>query len=253
MWLYDSPHCHGFFLVFFPFLIQKFGFLFQNYQYIVHTAFLKTEVQRILSLSDHEASALHTSNAEFLNGLAFFPICSWPEDILLLFHKSEIGDTDTFKFVLFAFGNNTCPHLLLNFLFIKYWRNPTKIPKCILQIQWIIHSIPEKKHLWYYFDVTQSKYLHLDGSPNHWILWYTFTYHSNFPLFLLLQEPSTAAKVTAENSEVYTLKVNTNNNISDMDLCRFTNNINHPGNNSHWEGTWKRIGNCKGGFSRALR
>ena len=124
-------------------------------------------MQKILSLSDHEASALHSSNTESLDGLAFFSISSWTGYIQHLFHKSEIGDTDTFKFIVFAFGNNMSPHLLLNFLFIKYRKNPTKIPKGILQIQWIIHSTSEKKHLWYYFDVSQSKYLHLDGSPTH--------------------------------------------------------------------------------------
>ena len=133
-------------------------------------------MQKILSLSAHEASELHNSNTESLDGLAFFPINSWPGDIRNLFHKSEIGDTDTFKFILFAFGNNMSPHLLLNFLLIKYRNNPGKIPKRILQIQWIIHSIPEKRHLWYYFDVTQSKYLHLNGFPTHWNPWYTSTY-----------------------------------------------------------------------------
>ena len=150
---------------FFPLPIQIFPFLFQDYQHIVHIAFLKAEMQKILSLSDHEASALHTSITEFPDGLAFFPICSWPGDIQHLLHKSKIGDTGTFKFILFAFGDNMSPHLLLNFLFIKYQKNLGKIPKHILQIQWIIHSIPKKKHLRYYFNVTQSKYLHLDGSP----------------------------------------------------------------------------------------
>ena len=152
---------------FFPYPEKYSPFLFQDYQHIVHKAFLKTEMQKILSFSDHEASALHASNTESLDGLAFFPICSYPGDMQHLFHKSEIGYTNTFKFVLFAFGNNMSPHLLLNFLFIKYRNNPTKIPKHILQIQWIIHSIPEKKHVWYYFNVSQSKYLHLDCSPTH--------------------------------------------------------------------------------------
>ena len=53
----------------------------------------------------------------------------WPRNIQTLFHKFEIGDTDTFKFILFAVGKNMSPHLLLNFLFIKYQRNPGKIPK----------------------------------------------------------------------------------------------------------------------------
>ena len=67
-------------------------------------------MQRILSLSEHEALELQNSNTESLDdGLAFFPINSWPRDIRTLFHKSEIGDTDTFKFILFAFGNNISP------------------------------------------------------------------------------------------------------------------------------------------------
>ena len=41
------------------------------------------------------------------------------------------------------------------------------------------------------------------------------------PVFLLLQEPFEAAKVTAENSEVNALRVNSSDDISDMDLCRF--------------------------------
>ena len=118
-------------------------FFFQDYQHIVHTAFLKAEMQKILSLSDHEATALHTSNTDSLDGPAFFLIFSWPGDIRHLLHKSEIGDTNTFKFVLFAFGSNMSPHLFLNFLFIKYRNTPGKIPKHILQIQCIIHSNPE--------------------------------------------------------------------------------------------------------------
>ena len=89
---------------------------------------------KILPISDHEASALHISNTESLDGLAYFPICSWPGDIRHLFHKSKIGDIDTFKFVLFALGNKISPHLLLNFLFIKYRKNTGKIPKHVLQI-----------------------------------------------------------------------------------------------------------------------
>ena len=42
------------------------------------------------------------------------------------------------------------------------------------------------------------------------------------PIFLLLQEPSTVAKVTAETFEVNALEVNINGDISDMDLFRFT-------------------------------
>ena len=40
--------------------------------------------------------------------------------------------------------------------------------------------------------------------------------------FLILQKSSTAVKTAAENSKVYALEVNTNDDISDMELCHFT-------------------------------
>ena len=79
-------------------------------------------MQKILSLSEHEAS-------ELFDGLVVFPTNSWPIDIQNLFHKFKIGDTDTFKFIFFAVGNNMSPYLLLNFLLIEYWKNLGKIPK----------------------------------------------------------------------------------------------------------------------------
>ena len=44
-----------------------------------------------------------------LDGNAFFPIYTWPLDIQLLFTNIPINDTDTFKFIIFMFGNNA-PH-----------------------------------------------------------------------------------------------------------------------------------------------
>ena len=41
-----------------------------------------------------------------LMALLFFPINSWPRDIRNLFHKSKNGNTNTFKVILFTFGNN---------------------------------------------------------------------------------------------------------------------------------------------------
>ena len=76
-------------------------------------------------------------------------------------------------------------HLLLNFVFIKHRENYGKIPKRILKMLVIIYSIPEKKHLRYYFDVTLSKYLHLDGSPTRLNPWNTWTYYVTSPVFTL--------------------------------------------------------------------
>ena len=90
-------------------------------------------MQKILSLSEHEAQELQNSNIESLDGFAFFPINSWTREIWNLFHKFEIGDTDNFKLIFFAFSNNMAhPYFHLNFHFIKYQKYPTKIPKRIV-------------------------------------------------------------------------------------------------------------------------
>ena len=47
-------------------------FLFQDYQKIVNTAFLKVMDKNTVSLSEHEASELQNSNTESLNGFGFF-------------------------------------------------------------------------------------------------------------------------------------------------------------------------------------
>ena len=39
-----------------------------------------------------------------LNGDAFYPLSTWPQDIQQLFWKNPIGDTDTFKLLLFFLG-----------------------------------------------------------------------------------------------------------------------------------------------------
>ena len=46
------------------------------------------------------------------------------------------------------------PYLLLNFLLIKSWKKHTKIAKRILQTQWVIHFILDKRQ--YYFNTFQS-------------------------------------------------------------------------------------------------
>ena len=47
-----------------PFPYRYSSFLFQDYQQIVNTTFLKAEMQKILSLSEHEVSKLQNSNTE---------------------------------------------------------------------------------------------------------------------------------------------------------------------------------------------
>ena len=153
-------------------------------------------MQKILSLSEQEAQELQNSNLESLDGFAFSPINSWTREIWIFFHKSEIGDTDTLKLMFFAFSNNTFhPYFLLNFLFIKYRKYPTKIPKRILQTQWITHSIPDKKYmvLLRYFPIKISLFRWLQYSLKP--MEQRFNISQPAFLFSLFQEPSFITKL----------------------------------------------------------
>ena len=101
---------------------------------------------------------LQNSNTKSLNTLVFFKINSWPR-------VSKLSSVNP-KLVTPIPSNSSSLsfHLLLNFLF---W----------------IHSIHEKKHLWYYFNITQSKYFHSDGFSTHWNPWNTSTYCEPFPYY----------------------------------------------------------------------
>ena len=152
------------------------------------------------AITDFKLDLNDIFSTEYLDDLIFFPINLGPSDIRTLFHKSKIDDSDTFKFILFAFGKSKFHHLLPNFLFIKYWRNPGIILKQILQTQWIIHSMSEKKHLSYYFDMTQSKYLHLDGSLTRWNPWNMSTYYEPFPYFYSFRKLLQSRKLLKRSS-----------------------------------------------------
>ena len=209
------------FFFFHPLPIQIFPFLFQDYQYIVHAAILKAEMQKILSLSDHEASVLHTSNTESLDGIAFFPICSWTGDIQHLSHKSETGNTDTFKFILFAFGNNMSPPFTLEFSFHQIPKEPyqdsqahppnTVDHSSLRRNTYGITSMLPNQNISILMASLPTEF---SGTHSHII--------TTSPLFLLLWKPSTAAKITEENSKVCALEINTNDDISDIDLFCFT-------------------------------
>ena len=209
--IYSNAYCHKIFLEY-PSPIQVSPFLFQHYQQIVNTDFLKAEMQKILSLSEHETSELQNSNTKSLDSLAFFPINSLPRDIQNVFYKSEIFDTDTFKFVLFAFGSNMSSNLLLSFLFIKYRKNPDKIPKRILQTHHSFH--PKEKPLMVSIRISPFELLPCPLKP----LWH-INILQPLPLFSQFQESSAITKAI---EEIFEINANANKDINNMDLSDFT-------------------------------
>ena len=85
-----------------------------------------------------------------LNGDAFFPEKSWPNDIRLMFWKKPIGDKETFKLLL-SFHDNGCnPEIISRWILLaQSWASsqPTA-EKRVRQIQFVIDNVDRKKRGW---------------------------------------------------------------------------------------------------------
>ena len=58
-----------------------------------------------------------------IDGDAFFPLKSWPKEMRLIFWRKPMGDTETFKLVLFLIGNGCEPTLIRRWIMLaQHWR-----------------------------------------------------------------------------------------------------------------------------------
>ena len=51
-----------------------------------------------------------------LNGDAFYPLSTWPQDIQQIFWKKPIGDTDKFQLMMFFLDNGCVKHLITDWI-----------------------------------------------------------------------------------------------------------------------------------------
>ena len=59
---------------------------------------------------------------KILNGDAFFPLKTWPDEMRMVFWHKPIRDKDTFKLTLLLLGNGCSPNLISNWiLFSQCW------------------------------------------------------------------------------------------------------------------------------------
>ena len=142
-------------------------------------------MQEILSLSEHEGLELKNSNTESLDGFAFFQ----------LIHDQGTSGLSSInpKLVTPTPSNSSSFHLETTCPPICFWIfSALNVPR-ILAGFWnksskhsgsFILSL-RKRRICYYFDITQSKYIHLDGSPTRWNPWSISTYYDPSPVFTL--------------------------------------------------------------------
>ena len=102
---------------------------------------------------------------KLLDGEVFYPISTWPQYIRVLLQHTPISDTNTFKFIVFMYGNGCPPETCFRFLCSSYYYDKNKLSKRLQQIRWIILNLATKAYLWYYFDIHHQKTLFLTGNP----------------------------------------------------------------------------------------
>ena len=98
-----------------------------------------------------------------LNGDAFYPLSTWPQDIQQLFWKKPIGDTDTFK--LFFLDNGCSKHLITEWILTsQHWtRLPTKRNQESKTNELNYNNLDSKASIWFYCDVHHANWLFLNG------------------------------------------------------------------------------------------
>ena len=81
-----------------------------------------------------------------LNGDAFFPEKSWPNDIPLMFWKKPMGDKETFKLLLFFHGNGCNPEIISRWILLaQSWASSqATAEKRARQIQFVNDNVDRK-------------------------------------------------------------------------------------------------------------
>ena len=94
-----------------------------------------------------------------------FSLKLWHIEMQAVFWKKLMGDTETFKLVLFFIGNGCTPILFTEcILLAQYWAEK-KAENRARQINFIVNNVDRQNSKWFYFDIDYNKLLHLNGEP----------------------------------------------------------------------------------------
>ena len=118
-------------------------------------------------LSKQEVIAERRELFETINGNAFFPLKSWPQEYQRMFWAKPIGDKETFKLMMFCLGNGCAPQLITHWVILSPSWLPMKAEKRAQQLEFILNNVDAKRNTWLYFDLDYGKWLHLNGLPRH--------------------------------------------------------------------------------------
>ena len=135
-----------------------------SYLEIVNSSKLWDLANKIKRLSTSLANRKKHENFKILNGNAFFPIHTWPLSLQIIMWDSPISDTNTFKLLLFWYGNAAPPELTIEFLLLSQVMDHKKLTKRAFQIKWIINNLKKHEHRWYFWDISLNSQIFLNGN-----------------------------------------------------------------------------------------
>jgi len=96
-----------------------------------------------------------------LNGDAFYPLSTWPQDMQQLFWKKPIWDTDTFELMLFFLGNGCSQHLITEWILPSHhWTTIQKGIKRERKTDFIYSNLDSKAHIWFHCDIYHGYGIH---------------------------------------------------------------------------------------------
>ena len=124
--------------------------------------------ETIRYLSKKEVSQERAELFKILNGDAFFPLKTWPDEMKMVFWQKPIGDKETFKLALFLLGNGCSPYLITKWIFLSQSWAPHKAEKRARQLDFVLNNADQKRSTWFYHDLDYNKLLYLNGLPKQW-------------------------------------------------------------------------------------
>ena len=85
-------------------------------------------------LTKEERTSTGKNLEHLLDGQSFYPISTWPPSIKEIIEHNPITDKDTFKLILFAYGNGISPNVFIEYLYTFILNTPSKTKKRTHQI-----------------------------------------------------------------------------------------------------------------------
>ena len=115
-------------------------------------------------LSKDDNIALRRELFNSINGDIFYKLNVLPREFKLIFWNKPIGDSETFKLLLFTIGNGFSPFETSRWILTSQrWSTQQKAEKRVRQIDFVCRNLASRQHDWFYFDLYHRAWMRLSG------------------------------------------------------------------------------------------